>query len=376
MNYIDQVGSSFESHTSPNILSADTVEQALTLRHSDDVRIVIEGSAPQLELGNFSPEDQALFQSRTVGNMAVRLALASSASMETVSFFDLSDDERLDTLASLSQRYTRGISQKLDEGSLETSGLLTLQSEADPLYNISHKLTRSLVFNARLAQIPHRDRLKMIMSYANVLPGTFPPSSYAIKPLGVNDTVLVQAFGRDSITDEELPLVRDERLKLSSDDEMMRHLEITHFNPGPSNESLADEVDRQLQSNNPTEQIIQWEVAYALYANHPSVYGRYRQYLHILWPRRDFYPTYEVTAHSIDVMDEYGLYNPKELAHGDMMVRAIGIINKLGSIADPVDVEVPFDPESTQPHVRNKWPWAVREVLARSEHVLKNRIKF
>ena len=103
---------------------------------------------------------------------------------------------------------------------------------------------------------------------------------------------------------------------------------------------------------------------------------RYSRYIHTVWPKSDFYPTYEVKADSIAVMDEIGVYNPIELAHPDMMARAYAILGQKGVWADVLASEVPFDARSIQAQVRGPLPWTIRETATRAEHVLFNRVKF
>lgn len=376
MNYLAQVNESFTDHSVMPAFPRPVVVEALSARYSDEVRIAVNESALKLDLQQFSVEDQALYRSRTIGNIATRLSFASYLPGSNKLFIDMPWDQKVETLVDASTHYTNGLVRGIEEGALQPSDLLTLQSAYDPLPNIDNTSIRSLVYNSRSYELSKNDRLAMLRSYTNTYPGSFPPHPYIVEPMGPNDSVLVQAFGRDSISDEELIDIKNKRAELANDEAMMLYLDQIHFEAGPSNNALADEVAVRLQLENPSEQIIQWEITYALRLRHPDLYDRYKNYIHTLWPHSGFYPTYEVMSDSVAIMDTIGLYAPKELAHGDMMVRAIAILNKLGVVADPIAANIPFDPGSTQPHVRNSQAWIVRETLARAEHVLKRRVKF
>ncbi|MDN5275790.1 MAG: hypothetical protein JWN33_439 [Candidatus Saccharibacteria bacterium] len=376
MNYVETLNDSFGKHQTLAPAPAGIVERALEMRFSRQLDDPMNDAVDQLDLNRLPPEERRLYQFRIIGSIATRLEIASYLTPSLPTFHELSQDEQTAHLMTASRRYSDNLLSDTASRVEETpEEVLTYKKEYDPLVNISHAFARSVIYTSRLKQMSRADRIAMAMSYANVSPGSFPPSPYRVTPMGKNDVVLAQAFGRDSITDSELVSIRDMRQRLGNDDDMMGYLDGTHFIAGPSNDALADEINKQLLSG-PAEQIIQWEVAYALWHNHPATYQTYRHYLHILWPHTGFYPTYEVKSDSVAVMDNVGLYNPKELAHKDMMVRALGILNKRGIIADPLVVDVPFDPGSTQPHVRNSKAWVRREALARGEHILRGRVKF
>jgi hypothetical protein len=258
----------------------------------------------------------------------------------------------------------------------DPGALLQAAPRQDVLSHIPNQFVRSWVFDARRAETSAVESFKALGSYINLIPGTFPSKPYYIKPMGENDVTLVQAFGRDTVTDKELVTIRDKREQLKDDDVMMGYLDEIKFMPGPSNIDLAATVANELESDTPIEQVVQWEVAYALYQGHTTTYNRYRNYIHMLWPHSEFYPTYEVKQDSVAVMDQLGLYNAQELAHPDMMARAVGILHKLGVQADPLPARIRYDPESTQPHVHSAGAFIGREALARIEHALRGRVSF
>jgi len=375
MSYIESVIDSAANRTPAAPARREVLEHALSLRYSDEMKDAAQQASRTLEVGKLTNEDQALFQSRIFGGMATKLALASHNS-DQPTLYQLAPADQQRELEIVANNYADTAAKLIDVGSETTHTLLSSYNMATELAPLPNKLVRSWVYAARRAQINPIQHLKNIGSYINVVPGSFPPSPYFIDSMGNNDATLVQAFGRDSITDDELVLIRDERQKINSDDEMMAYLESIDFKPGPSNIALADKVAYLFASGNPMEQVIQWEVTYAFYQKHPSLYSRYRSYIHTVWPHSGFYPTYEVKEDSVAVMDKVGLYNPIELAHGDMMSRAVGILTKLGVQPDPLAADIPFDTDSTQPHVRNERSFMVREALARVEHVLRGRVTF
>lgn len=368
MSYLETVANTVDIRALPIPTSRGVVEHALSLRNSTEMLEASSAAHGSLELSCLSKEDQNLFQTRIFGGSATKFALASYYS-EAPSLYSLSVDDQLKELEELSNRYA---AHNLGDPHV----LLQATPRQGTLTHIPNGLVRSWVFNTRRAKTSNLERLKAIESYINVIPGTFPPSPYYIKPMGENDVTLVQAFGRDTITDSELITVRGTREQLEDDDMMMLHLDDIEFKPGPSNIDLAEKVADLLQSDTPPEQVLQWEVAYALYQQHPAVYKRYRNYIHTLWPHNGFYPTYEVKQDSVEVMDQFGLYNAQELAHPDMMARAVAILEKLGVQPDPLSADIRYDPGSTQPHVHSAGAFIGREVLARIEHILRGRVSF
>lgn len=373
MNYVENVNNFREkADNSGQSIPIDIVGHALNLRTSPLVREVFQDQADILPVQSLSPEQKHLAMTRTAGSMATRLALASFYAPNTTPFIDLSEQHQADIIHSLVRDYATEFANQHHND----SDALFLDSSIDPLSSISHKVTREWVYKARTANMSGRDHLELLLSYANIRPGTFPKTPHTIAPIADNDATFTQAFGRDSITDKELVDIKDKRMELADDTAMMQYLDAINFQAGPSNDALAESVYSILSGENPNEQMIQWEVAYSLWKNHPAIYQQFKDYLHILWPRRDFYPTFEVKADSIKAMDTVGAYNPAELAHGDMMIRALGIISKQGAIADPIDASIPFDADSTQPHVRNAKAWVIREFLTRGEHILRGRVKF
>lgn len=328
--------------------------------------------------GITSPEEQRLLNSR-IGSTLARIATASYIAAQNgadVEYFGvLSETAQDDVKYKITKRYKKLYKRAHDW--IDDVDPFAVVQDNDPLPALPNATMRSIVAQSKRAAITPTDRLRAFGSYLNVIPGSFPPESWPSTDFALNDVTLTRAFGRNDIPDKELPKIRDERNAAKDDESVMRYLESISFDPGDSNRALAKTVAQQLQSPaKVTEQIAQWEVVYALRQTFPEVYTRYSRYIHTVWPKSDFYPTYEVKADSIAVMDEIGAYNPIEFAHPDMMARAYAILGQQGVWADVLASDVPFDARSVQAQVRGPLPWTIRETATRAEHVLFNRVKF
>lgn len=361
-------------------LSRDVIEQALQEKqHGSGV------SLPEISLDGLGPEDKRLFETRVIGGMFTRVAIGSQALKElgeiSESYLDLRDQARGEVREELGEAYVKRavvLLDHVDDSEVEDLvGPGFVFEQADPLRSIPHSFVRHHIAQTKRGELTGRERLKQLLAYANVVPGTFPPDGFPDRTIGQNDTVLVQAFGRNSIPDKELPEV--DRLHRTSEDdvEAFMRLQIDGFDPGESNRALAKVImRRELNDKTVIEPVVQWEVAYAMWELSPLKYAAYSRYIHTVWPESGFYPTFQVKADSIKTMDELGLYNPKEFAHRDMMVRALGILAKQGVEADPLVGQIPFDSHSVQAQARGPAPWIIRETLTRGEHILRGRVKF
>lgn len=194
---------------------------------------------------------------------------------------------------------------------------------------------------------------------------------------GSPDALFVQAFGRDSFEDSELPVVAHRRAVIGNDTDTLDTLSDEGFAPGPANEALAETTRARVEEFG-IETMAQWEVAAALRMQDAEWYDRYVSAIHVLWPRGQFYPTYDVKADSITLLKQRQLYTPLELAHAGMVPRAQAIIRKQGVISDVArhEVPVPYDPHSTQPWVRNASVWRLREAATRAHHVFFGKVTF
>jgi len=379
MKYAELLNESFAEVSSSTVISGEVIERALQLKQPS-----IESIRDEFDVDALSDKDQRLLGFRTLGGISVRAALVSDALMQqgviSESLFDITEDDRSEVLQGLHSESARRTTEVLEASRLEAEDVLTLgsfvNSLTDPLDKIPHSFVREQLFRHKRAQTSAMERLTHLVSYINVIPGAFPPTGFRSRAIGVNDSLLIQAFGRNSVPDKELSTIRDKNIHAESDFEMFAYLDHIGFDPGDSNRALADVIDEQLNREEVIEPIGQWEPMYALWQKNSEKYRQYQNYFHLLWPHSNFYPTYEVKADSIAIMDQLGMYNPLELAHQDMIVRALAILARFGVDADALVGDIPFDPSSVQAQTRGKGPWVVRETLTRVEHILRNRVRF
>lgn len=234
---------------------------------------------------------------------------------------------------------------------------------------------RRLLAEAELAQETKLERVQAAARYLAFWKLDYP--DHTNQPLVAPDSLFVQAFGRDSIPDRELPFVRQLRDGTDNDIDVFTQLTHNQFEPGPSNDALAENT-KQLVDNDYVEAMLQWEVAYSLWRKNPEWYEDHEAALHVLWPRQDLtsYRTYHVKEDSMEIFGRRQLIGTYELAHTAMYARAVPIIRKLGQRATAVlpMPEIPFDPRSTQAQVRNRLQWIPREFLTRGHHLLTGKV--
>lgn len=235
---------------------------------------------------------------------------------------------------------------------------------------------RRLLADAELAQETPLDRIRVLGRYAAFWQLSYPDSKR--QPIITPDALFVQAFGRDSLRDRELPLLRQLSDETESDRDVFMKLAEDQFEPGPSNDALAENT-RRLVTSDHVEAALQWEVAYALWRSDPEWYTEYEAALHVLWPRPDLrsYRTYQVKEDSVKISDQRQLIGLYELAHPAMYARAVPIIRKLGHHVTAVQPmpAIPFDPHSTQAQVRDPAQWILRELPTRIHHLLPTKRK-
>lgn len=292
-----------------------------------------------------------------MADLAFRLSVLSRlASSQPKDWFDtstkLSNDDRIDILSDL--RFNDSLPPQ-----------------------VSPTEVRKMIFAARTRQRTRRERLASIDSYVKIWQDNGDARSYAPSSFGPPDALFVQAFGRDSLTDDELPSVRELRSRHTTDVDALDELIAMDFAPGPSNKALAKYIKTYTETAG-VETIAQWEVAVALRQSDRDWYDRYSSAIHVLWPENSFYPTYDVTKDSIAKLAQRRLYFPIELAHGAMLARAEAIIRRQGIVADLPEhpLAVPYDPMSTQRWVHDRSSWWPRELATRAHHVLLDKVSF
>lgn len=391
MSYGSVINETFSKPYEPELgiaIPGEQLEQALDLYNSPLLPSLSNTASEFLAVSDLSEEDRRLFNQRVIAGLAIRLAIGSSyahlKARPIVPFFELSDTDQAEILDTTVGSYCAALALRLEENGLSLSGSLSSNAlsnfshqAADPL-DVPHRFVRHQIHSARLSRLSGHSRIQQIKRYVDVRPGSLLDKTPAPYQLGTNDSLLVQAFGRNSITDKELPTVRKLYDDTADRDDvrMWAVLDGMSFDPGISNQKLADIVSTQLSTDAVIEPIIQWEAAYALWKQDAGKYERYKNYIHTVWPKSDFYPTYEVKHDSVKIMDIVGLYAPRELAHPDMLIRAVAILRKLGVEADPVVADIPYDKRSVQTQARGPMPWTIRETATRLEHILRRRVKF
>lgn len=186
-----------------------------------------------------------------------------------------------------------------------------------------------------------------------------------------NDCIFIQAFGRNTWTDEQLlGALKDNQAQRATNPMMV--LRRDGFDPGQSNRDLA-RTAWALFLNRPVNIFAQWEVAYAMWAENPTVFDKLlgdTGLMHVLWPRGSYYPTWMVKQDSIELADELNLSHPIELAHPDMVVRATAILWRLGVRPSLRVVPIAYDFKSVQPWTRSIRQWWLRNLLGHIHHIL------
>ncbi len=232
---------------------------------------------------------------------------------------------------------------------------------------------RQMIFAARTQLQTPAQRLAALRAYLQPWRQVDQPP---LTSFGVADAIFVQAFGRDTYTDAELPQVSALRQHHDTDKDALDELIETGFDPGPSNNKLAEYAKEYVEGQE-LEAMAQWEVAAAMRQSDPEWYDRYDAAIHVLWPKTAFYPTYDVKRDSIDILSQRGLYLPIELAHPAMIARVTAIIRRQGVIADmPTGrITIPYDLHSTQARVRERDKFLWWEIATRAHHLVSNEVR-
>lgn len=354
MNYIERINDS-RGPVRGAAIPPDVFDFALSLKQPD---ALADLPVPDV-IQDYEPGTSQILMARMVGDWSVRLALSS--------YLASRGDDTVEYLGEMNPVFLEEL-------------LNTILPESElPFLDLSDAEVRGLLASSKRAQLTRADRLNSLKSYFDVRPGGFPPDYWPKATFGHNDVTLTQAFGRNTFRDADLPEVSRHRNQYETDEEMFAgFLSEKGFEPGVSNEALADIVAGQLSDLTVTiEQVMQWEVAFALWQKYPQLYADTQVGIHVLWPKEGTraYRTHEVKRDSLYVMEQHGLYNAFEFAHPDMMIRALKILGKLGIEADVLAADIPFDPHSIQYQTRSERQWVGRELLARMEHVVSGRVR-
>lgn len=160
----------------------------------------------------------------------------------------------------------------------------------------------------------------------------FLPCTPKIGELEQGDCIFVQAFGRNSIPDEELgKTVREKISKDETLNQRLKSLNDDDFDPGKSNKALAKKALR-LAKRRDIPVISQWEVVYAIWELDRQWLLDNQSKIDCLWPPEEgYYTTFDVKQECKKRMKQRGKSKPIEICHPAMAARATAIIWKTGT---------------------------------------------
>ncbi len=194
------------------------------------------------------------------------------------------------------------------------------------------------------------------------------------------DCILVRAFGRNQIDDDELG-TKILRIRSMSDGDNKRafdRLRRGGFLSGAFNDEVALQLFLYVLDTSHV-LILQWEVAFSMFNLSEEWYRDNEHRIVVLWPPKSgYFSTYEVKKASVEEMRKRGLSCPLEVAHPAMIVRAVMIIWRLGAnpIVSPSKQLWVWDGGSVQPWTRGFGLWLIREVLGRVHHIVFRLVAF
>lgn len=184
--------------------------------------------------------------------------------------------------------------------------------------------------------------------------------------------VAVQAFGRNTYTDNELVQVQEYYRQHGSDDlATLNGLWANGFDPGEPNYRLADECSAIMVQYG-VHAIVQWEIAAAM---GPTWYRDHRDRIICIWPTNAIgkpFTTRDVKVATVAIMRQHHWSRVIELAHRHQIVRAFLILRKLLGY-DPIIVPTrteEFDPQSRQKWTTSLRAWQPYNVLACLHHLV------
>lgn len=189
------------------------------------------------------------------------------------------------------------------------------------------------------------------------------------------DVILVQAFGRNHLADNDLANLRRYHDEHGGRDAVTLAWCRDHVEVGSANRSLAMELmDLVHHSHLPV--IAQWEVIVPLPI---SWYERHQSRIICLWPSAvpgEYFSTVDVLAKALTTMTEHRWDSPLVLAHAGQVMRCAMLIRReLGRWpAIPPNLPNEFDRDSVQPWTRNRAAWMWHEFLARGHHVVRRLV--
>ncbi len=192
------------------------------------------------------------------------------------------------------------------------------------------------------------------------------------------DHVIVQAFGRDHVPDEDLFRIGGLAMRYN-DAELVQKIAQTGFEPGPPNAALARQMRGIMEEYN-IPAFAQWEVTVAAYLDNEE-WAREaiaNGDLVSVWPphrKQARFDTVAVTQDAQRFAGERNLSLPVDLAHMAMLARAF-LVTKDVYGREPVIPEEQvggWDSQSIQGQIRGPAMWVPREILARAYYLLLAR---
>ncbi len=186
------------------------------------------------------------------------------------------------------------------------------------------------------------------------------------------DVIIVQAFGRNNLEDEDLEYIYDLRQEKVSDLKTLESLRSHAFDPGKPNYSLANETIKLMKKYG-LPAIVQWEVAVALL--NVGLYDKEK--IFCIWPPENCtgFNTLEVKEETFKIMKKNNWSSPLELAHKRQITRAFLIVknfmeaNKFSGWPVTVEQETDcFDSKSIQKWTTGPLAWYPKEFLVRIHH--------
>lgn len=218
-------------------------------------------------------------------------------------------------------------------------------------------------------------RLELCMYYANVFGAMLPNGTYFD-----SDSGIALAFGRNSISDSDLPSIRElfDLVYDRSDIATIKHLDAQKFDPGKPNEYIARKVLHCIQTwHKPV--AAQWELCVAIfqmYGEQSLVSAINDGNLICLWPRpyMDRYSSLDVLndAHAVFSKPSRQYTYPLLLAHDLHMPRVYMLAEKkwINPIVVYDSITRSFDPKSVQKMTTNPARWYSYEFRARVHHLI------
>ena len=190
------------------------------------------------------------------------------------------------------------------------------------------------------------------------------------------DCGIALAFGRNSIPDKNLALVRDIRENERSDFATIKKLATGTFKAGAPNKAIGDKARLCILLHD-LPMIVQWEVAVVLFQKYPDWVEHWivTKKLFCLWPQpeQNSYRAHEVLEDALRIIIQHRWHSSLLLAHDLHMPRVYMLARKFGlnPIVGFTRITDSFDPNSVKPMTSHDWRWILTyEPWVRIHHLL------